>query len=164
MKLTNASISRVESSYTWDTEIAQFGCRYFPKSGKRTFILRYREINRKQRSRACFATEPSRVRFTFARANSGSLYVRIDGKYNLYVSWKQRYGLFPTARDFKLGVPDSKWWMTDGDWAWSVPRKMELRSQPEGSAIPRFHPCITCNFRSIPDRWWRTPDPVQHSL
>jgi integrase len=49
IKLTNASIARVESNYTWDTEIAQFGCRYFPKSGKRTFILRYRGINRKQR-------------------------------------------------------------------------------------------------------------------
>ncbi|GGF74470.1 hypothetical protein GCM10011332_30740 [Terasakiella brassicae] len=49
LKLTNAIIPRLESSYTWDTEVNQFGCRYFPKSGKRTFILRYRGINRKQR-------------------------------------------------------------------------------------------------------------------
>ncbi len=49
VKLTNAIIPKLESTYTWDTEIAQFGCRVFHKSGKRTFILRYRGINRKQR-------------------------------------------------------------------------------------------------------------------
>lgn len=49
IKLTNAIIPKLESNYTWDTDVAQFGCRYFPKSGRKTFILRYRGINRKQR-------------------------------------------------------------------------------------------------------------------
>lgn len=49
LKLTNASIPKLESAYMWDTEIAQFGMRYFTKSNKRTFIYRYRGHNNKQR-------------------------------------------------------------------------------------------------------------------
>jgi len=48
-KLTNATIAKIESAYNWDTEIAQFGVRYFAKTKKRTFIYRYRGHNNKQR-------------------------------------------------------------------------------------------------------------------
>jgi integrase len=49
LKLTNAIIQRLDPGYTWDTEVNAFGCRVFGKTGKRTFIYRYRGIGRKQR-------------------------------------------------------------------------------------------------------------------